>query len=44
MLRMWLKRIDRPATWQALVDALKEKTVDEEGVAWDIAEKYHAKF
>ncbi len=40
MLQMWLKRRDPPATWQALVDALKERTVDEEGVAMDIAKKY----
>ncbi len=36
MLVVWLKRLTPRPTWQSLVAALKEVTVDEKGVAADI--------
>ncbi len=36
----WLKRAEPRATWGALVSALNKPTIDEQGVACDIADKY----
>ena len=39
MLKTWLKQIEKPRTWAALVDALKRKTVQECSVALAIQDK-----
>lgn len=40
MVTLWLKRRSLNPSWQSLVKALREVTVDEEGVAADIEEKF----
>ena len=42
MLTDWLKRMNPPPTWEALVDALKSQTVGYEQLA-DTIEKTHCK-
>ena len=36
----WLKGIDPPPTWQAIVAVLRSKVVGEEGIAKELEEKY----
>ena len=40
MLTLWLKRVNPPPTWSAMVEALKEPTVGFE----DLAEEVDSKF
>ncbi len=40
MIEKWIKRKEPKATWAALVEALKEHPIQEEGVADDIEKKY----
>lgn len=40
MITIWLKRRSLNPSWQSLIEALKEPTVGEEGVADDIEKKY----
>ena len=43
MLKIWLKQIEKPRTWAALVKALRRKTVQEDDVAASI-ERNHGRF
>ena len=40
MLKQWLKQIEKPRTWKAMVRALRQKSVNEEETAREIEMKY----
>ncbi len=42
MIRTWLERREPKPTWQAIIAALQECTVDEEGVADDLTKAYQS--
>ena len=40
MLTLWLKQVDPPPTWSALVAALQDPTIEEGGLAEEIESKF----
>ena len=40
IITAWLKRTDPRPTWKALIEALKEPTVEEDALAEDLTTKY----
>lgn len=40
LLKQWLKRVDPPPSWKALIDALRTPAVKEMVIAGELAEKY----
>ena len=40
MLTLWLKQVDPPPTWTALVAALQDPTIEEGGLAEEIESKF----
>ena len=42
MLASWLKRVDPPPTWEALVNALESCVIDEEQLARSLRSKHCA--